>query len=309
MSKYSEKMPPDLKTAIGWMYDYIQPGKTFLDFGCSTGYFGNLIKVGKQCKVYGVEISSDAKEARKVLDGVYSFDLDGEWPGEVFERKYDYLFFGDVLEHLKHPDQVLVKAKRLLKPKTGKVFVSTPNIAHMSIRLELLGGNFEYEPTGILDNTHLQYFTLDSFSRLASESGYAVEAVDYTLDDYPTKLITQMLKKYGLTPTADFWKEADTIEARSSQYKFILAPVQKVAQKSAPAKPIPPKPNIVRDHYVDDLRRQKEALHEHANKQAEIIEHYVNLSKLLEAENKHLKARLLSRISAMLKNRAARKKS
>lgn len=282
MSKYSDNMPPDLKTAIGWMYDFIKPGSDFLDFGCSTGYFGSLIKAGLDCKVYGVEISDDVKEARKVLDGVYSFDLDGTWPAKVFERKYDYVFFGDVLEHLKQPGVALEKCKKLLK-KGGKIFVSVPNIAHMSIRLELIQGNFEYESMGILDSTHLQYFTLDSFARMANGAGYKVERVDYSFDDFPTEITTKILEKVGLKPTKAFWKEADTVEARAHQYKFILAPSTKpVKQKDLPVRPLPTKPEQERDAYVKDLQRQAKAFHEHANEQAKIIDHYVNRSKELE---------------------------
>ncbi len=299
MSKYSENMPPDLKTAIGWMYDFIEPNKTFLDFGCATGYFGKLVKKGKNCKVYGVEISAvDVKEARKVLDGVYSFDLDGaEWPKEVYERQYDYLFYGDVLEHLKQPDEALKKSRALLKPG-GKIFVSIPNIAHVSTRLELLQGNFEYESMGILDNTHLKYFTLEAFSRLANEAGYNIEAVDYTINDFPTAVIKKILKKVGLKPDETFWGLMETVEARASQLKFVLAPTdKKTIQNVLPIKPLPTKPEQQRDSYVDDLRRQKEALHEHANKQAELIEFHVNRAKQLEEENAQLKQRFTHKIS------------
>lgn len=275
MSKYSENLPPSLKNAIGWMVDYIQPGATFLDFGCSTGYFGNLIKQAKKAKVYGVEISEDVAEARKVLDGVYSFDLDGDWPTDIFKRQYDYAFFGDVLEHLKHPDRALKNTMRLLKPD-GKLFVSIPNIAHMSARLELLGGNFEYESMGIFDSTHLKYFTLKSFTDLAKRSGYKVEAVDYSLNDYPKEVISKTLKKLGLSPSPEFWKIADSTEARVFQYKFVLSPAG--SSKTKPARALPKKPEQERQAFTDDLHQQIKNLRAHAEEQAKIIAH-------LEAQN------------------------
>lgn len=265
MSVYSKNIPTNIEGAIDWVLPYLKPGKIFLDVGCSTGYFGKYIKHSSQLKVYGVEISKDVQEAKKVLDGVYSFDLDAPWPPKIYEREYDYIFFGDVLEHLKTPESALEQAKRLLKPN-GKVFVSIPNIAHMSVRLELVQGNFMYEPMGILDNTHLKYFTLDSFKKLANDAGYKVEAIDYSLDEYPDKVIADILAKAGLKPNNTFWKQANQTTARAFQYKFVLAP-----GKPPKTTPEPPKPVQARNHYNDDLLSKVEALDAHTKKQAEII--------------------------------------
>lgn len=289
MSKYSENMPPDLKSAIGWMFDDIKPGSTFLDFGCSTGYFGSLIKKAKDAQVYGVEISEDVVEAKKVLDGVYSFDLDGDWPDKVYERKYDYAFFGDVLEHLKYPEAALKKTAKLLKPG-GKVFVSIPNIAHMSVRLELLAGNFEYELTRLMDNTHLKYFTLNSFTSLARQAGYKVTLVNYSLVDYPKTVIENWLKRVGLISSPKFWNLADKIEARAFQYKFILEPTEDDAAKKPITKP--QKPEQTREAYTDDLKDQVRNLRDHALKQAEIIEYYVREKKSLEEKSINLQRRI-----------------
>jgi 2-polyprenyl-3-methyl-5-hydroxy-6-metoxy-1,4-benzoquinol methylase len=298
MSKYSQNMPHDLKAAIGWMYDYIEPGTDFLDFGCATGYFGSLIKKSKNCNVYGVEISDDVKQAKKVLDGVYSFDLDGEWPKEVYERSYDYLFYGDVIEHLKDPEVVLKKSLGLLKPG-GKVLISTPNIAHISTRLELLQGNFEYESMGILDNTHLKYFTLHSLTEIAWNAGYTVEKVDSSVNDYPKEVVEKILAKTGLLPTKKFWDMLETLEARAYQYKLILAPASadaKSSNKPLPVATLPDKPEKFRDAYIEDLHKQVRVLHEHSNKQAEIIRHFEALNKQLTAENKVLQMNPLNKL-------------
>ncbi len=288
MSKYSKNMPPDLKAAIGWFYDTIKPQTKFLDFGCSTGYFGSIIKNNKNCVVDGVEISEDIKQARKVLDKVYSFDLDGDWPKAIFEKQYDYLFFGDVLEHLKDPGVVLQKAAKLLRPN-GKVFVSVPNIAHISIRLELMGGNFEKEPMGILDSTHLKYFTLRSFSELAQDAGYEVASVDYTVNDYPDEVLRKALEKLDLKPDKKFWKMVESKEARAFQYKFVLKPglkSKKLVTSLLPTKPLPEKLEQFRDSYLDDLRNQAQNLRAHAEEQAKII-------KELDLQNKLLKKRIV----------------
>lgn len=293
MSKYSNNMPSDLKRAIGWLYDYIEADKDFLDFGCSTGYFGALVKTSKNCRVYGVEVSDDVQEARKVLDGVYSFDLDGIWPDEVYERKYDYLFFGDVLEHLKDPGEVLRKAKKLTSSSRSRVFVSIPNIAHISTRLELMQGGFEYEPMGILDNTHLKYFTLDSFSRLANEAGYKILSVDYSVNDYPHEVVNNILEKVGLKPNKDFWKTMDSIEARAYQYKFILSPAgSAIRQQKLPTRPLPDKPEHQRDEFIADLRHQVEVLKNHSDDQGKIMSHLSDLNNQLIREKDALEEQL-----------------
>jgi 2-polyprenyl-3-methyl-5-hydroxy-6-metoxy-1,4-benzoquinol methylase len=286
MSKYSENMPPKIEDAIGWMYGDISDGSTLLDFGCSTGYFGSYIKKNKNASVYGVEISDDRFEASKQLDGVYSFDIDSKWPEEVFERNYDYLFFGDVIEHLKDPVKALSQAKKLLK-SDGKIFISTPNIAHISTRLELLQGNFEYESMGILDNTHLKYFTLSTLEKIAQESGFNIERVDCSTNDYPKEIVKKVLKKVGLTPEEKFWKLVDSREARTFQYKLVLSP--KLNDKSEKSKfvAIPQKPQEFRDGVLAEYRKKEDILRKHAEEQAAIIAHYVE-------ENNNLRKQLAS---------------
>lgn len=300
MSKYSKNMPPSIKDAIGWMYDYIKPNTTLLDVGCATGYFGKYIKDTKNVSVYGVEISDDRLEAAKVLDGVYAFDLDlPVWPKKIYERTYDYIFFGDILEHVKDPSDVLKKSQKLLK-KNGKIFISTPNIAHVSMRLELINGNFEYESMGILDNTHLKYFTLPYLKRIVSEAGYDLEAVDYSTNDYPKEVQRRLLKKAGLVPTDKYWKMVDKKEARAYQYKLILTrAVNSLRAKKAQTRyeKLPEKPEQFRDSILSERKKQFDNLKNHADEQAKIIEHYVK-------ENNDLKRQLAESRSILLSLRS-----
>lgn len=291
MSKYSNNTPPDINGAIKWVYDRVEDGKILLDFGCSTGYFGAAIKQ-KGLRVYGAEISNDRFEAEKVLDGVYSFDLDQTWPDNVYERKYDYVLFGDVLEHTKDPTQVLKKTLKLLK-KDGKIFVSIPNIAHMSVRLELLEGKFIYEPMGILDNTHLQYFTLETFKEVARNAGLEAELVDYTENDIPRDIYKKILDRVGVNASPRFWKAQFGLEARAYQYKFVLT---RLGLKKVISKDII-KPLQYRDNIISDYQNQLDSLHNHSNEQAKIIDHYVRTCEKLTHNN-----RILERKLAFVKN-------
>ena len=149
-------------------------GKTVLDVGCATGYTASVLRA-RGCRVDGIEYdTSVAEEAAKHVDrlevgDVQSMDLVGLFGAS----SYDAIVFGDVLEHLTQPDAVLKACLPLLKPG-GAVVASIPNIAHGAVRLALLQGRFAYTRTGLLDETHVRFFTRDSVLGLFADAGYAV---------------------------------------------------------------------------------------------------------------------------------------
>lgn len=225
MSKYSDfrdESGATLKTSLGEIYGLIKDRSKVLDVGCSTGYFGGLLIEDKKAKVDGIELNlQDAKIAKKILGKVYSFDLESDkWPEGLVNSKYDVIFFGDVLEHLKDPGKVLIKMKRLLK-HDGSIVISIPNIAHASIRMELLAGNFEYEKLGILDETHLKYFTFNSLIAMLDGAGYKIEAIDQSTISLPRKTLAKLLKDVGLKPTEKFYKFMSRPDATAFQYKVL----------------------------------------------------------------------------------------
>jgi SAM-dependent methyltransferase len=95
----------------------------------------------------------------------------------VFAReRFDVVLLGDVLEHLRAPDRLLRKLPQVLRP-FGCLVVSLPNVAHASVRLALLSGDFTYSDEGLLDRTHLRFFTLRSIVALFREAGYEIRAM------------------------------------------------------------------------------------------------------------------------------------
>jgi 2-polyprenyl-3-methyl-5-hydroxy-6-metoxy-1,4-benzoquinol methylase len=91
-----------------------------------------------------------------------------------YEDKYfDYIIFGDVLEHLYDPQKLLIRIKKYLAD-SGKILCSIPNIMHASVLLPLLKGEFRYQDSGILDRTHIRFFTLYSAIDLLKGAGYKV---------------------------------------------------------------------------------------------------------------------------------------
>jgi 2-polyprenyl-3-methyl-5-hydroxy-6-metoxy-1,4-benzoquinol methylase len=149
--------------------------QSVLDIGCGSGALGAWIKrENAHALVHGIDISPEAgKTASKRLDGFWCVDLD-LLPLPDTGLKYDLIIMGDLLEHLKRPDLFLAQISEHLAPG-GRVIVSVPNIANYSIRLRLLCGEFRYTDTGIMDRTHLRFFTWHSFTELLSQCGFSIE--------------------------------------------------------------------------------------------------------------------------------------
>ena len=166
--------------SLGKMLSFIGTNKLVIDFGCASGYLAQLL-TKKGCIVTGIEINPEAaKLAEQYCQQVIVADLDFVSLQEILPNQhFDVAIFGDVLEHLRNPWQVLKEAKTILNPD-GYVVASIPNIAHGSIRLALLLGKFEYSELGILDNTHLRFFTRKTVNDLFDKSGYLIELTDRT---------------------------------------------------------------------------------------------------------------------------------
>ena len=171
------------ETSHALMLDMIGVGKRVLELGCSNGFMSRLLKQ-RNCQVTGVEVDPlAANEARAFCDEIIVADLDTRplvdlLPGTPF----DVAVFGDVLEHLRDPWRVLDEARAFLAPGSFAV-LSIPNIAHGSVRLALLRGSFDYQPQGLLDSTHLRFFTLRSVHELCMRSGYRIEEIRRTKAD------------------------------------------------------------------------------------------------------------------------------
>lgn len=147
-----------------------------LDLGCASGRLGEALKArGHASLVDGIELSEPAAvEARRRLDHVWVADLSNlDWTHT--RSDYDVIIAADVLEHLTDPWETLRALRQLLAPK-GKIIASVPNVRYWKLIWDLLfRGEFRYVDAGILDRTHLRFFTRSSLGRLFTDSGYLVE--------------------------------------------------------------------------------------------------------------------------------------
>ena len=182
--KYEGKIDLSIKNNSHTIaYDFIEidslgAGCKILEVGCSTGYFGQALK-NTGHTVWGIEMTPDAAElAKKVLDFVYVGTIEAFLTSEfAHQNKFDYIVFGDVLEHLPYPSEILKQCKSLLTPNGG-IIASIPNVAHLAVRVMLLEGRWEYSELGIMDNTHLRFFDKKSIIKLFNESDYSVQSLD-----------------------------------------------------------------------------------------------------------------------------------
>ncbi len=153
-----------------------------LDIGCGQGNLGAFLKQTFGCHVTGLDIiDENVQIARKVLDIVIMGDIETMDLNEVL-GPYDYIIFSDCLEHLLDPEKVLFRILRLLNSKDGELLISIPNVRNFKVTLPLLlKDEWQYTDEGLLDKTHLRFFTLKSIKRLLSHTGYQVNQVKFNL--------------------------------------------------------------------------------------------------------------------------------
>lgn len=185
----------------------VKNGDICLDIGCGAGYIGEILKENRKCIIYGIDIDKDAIKValnKKIYTEIYNFSI-MDYSNKKFQNflkktpGFDYIFLADVLEHVINPGEVLFNFSQKLN-KNGKFLVSVPNIAHFDIIKGLINKTFNYNKIGILDNTHLRFFTKQSFidmidginevygtSFSAKLIGKTISEPDY-LNKYPTLL-------------------------------------------------------------------------------------------------------------------------
>ncbi len=155
-----------------------------LEIGCGMGRLGQAFKARvPDSAFFGVELMHDAaQEARSRLDGVLCANIEHDVSRvrELAER-FDALVLGDVLEHFQDPWRVLTELRSFMTTD-GMCVACIPNVGHWSMVAELLQGKWRYADQGLLDKTHLRFFTLDTAVELFEKAGWTV------LDALPRKL-------------------------------------------------------------------------------------------------------------------------
>lgn len=148
--------------------------RRLLDIGCGAGTLGRALKARQPCNVIGIEIvAAVAKLASEHLDAVLVGDAMARLP-ELPDAAFDTIVMADIVEHVADTDALLALALRKLAGN-GHLVVSVPNVRHWSLLRELLAGDWQYRDWGILDRTHLRFFTRTSMTRHLHAAGLVVE--------------------------------------------------------------------------------------------------------------------------------------
>jgi len=238
--------------------------KSLLDLGCGAGNLGKALKLKQSCLVHGIELSRDAvKIAEKNLDRVWCDNLNRFDP-LFLKQKYDTLIFADILEHLINPWDVLKKFCRVLADN-GSVIVSLPNVAHPWIIKNLQKDLFRYEPAGILDITHLRFFTQTSIFQMFYSAGLKIT----NFRPYPSK---ENPIQYHITATRAISKHKDPqttiLILTHNGWEYTNQCLESIKKNTSSSHKILVVDNGSTDGTIEHLRKDKTLYH---------IENYHNL--------------------------------
>lgn len=190
-SSYSTGIRFDLIDFVEKNYD---KKLNILEIGCACG--GTLLKlksIYKNANLYGIEIDADSSKIASLIADVVNRSIEDEDLEYQYEM-FDYIIIGDVLEHLNDPWKVLKNIKRYLK-KDGSIITCIPNVMFYGVIRDLLNGNWTYQDSGILDRTHLRFFTLNELKKMFYDAGFTniecykkVGYISNETDDFIKKL-------------------------------------------------------------------------------------------------------------------------
>jgi len=196
----------------------MSPPRLVLDVGCFCGAVGEWLKARYPgVRVVGVEPSEQAADqARQVLDHVFAGKLEDVCLAEagVVEQSADVIVLADVLEHMYDPWRALQQLRNLLRPG-GIVLASIPNIRNWAVIEDLIQGDFEYAASGILDITHMRFFTLSSIRRLFEETGYRIDHVLHNFDPRCEKLLA------GLQQQTPIQIDSDILQVKGQTHESL----------------------------------------------------------------------------------------
>lgn len=164
------------------------PAARILEIGCGTGGTGEVaLATGRAGFYRGVEFDpASAERAKSVLTDVVCANVETVDPALIADS-YDVLILSEVLEHLIDPWGVMKALAPFLKPG-GRIYASSPNISHHKVIRSLLAGRFEYEQEGVMDRTHVRWFTPVSYRRMFEDAGFRTVSVG-PLGPYPRKAL------------------------------------------------------------------------------------------------------------------------
>lgn len=236
-------------------------GVDVLDVGCADGAVARALRE-RGCRVSGVDIDeAEAASARDVLDELVIMDLNQSKLSDHFKSEsFDVVVFADVLEHVLDPEAVLRDSLSLLR-EGGRVVVSIPNVAHGAVRLALLQGRWTYTPTGLLDATHIKFFTQETLVELFERAGMVVDVLRSTVAD-PLSVEVKVDDSLVLPTVIDWVRH----QPNALDYQFVASARVATAEDEIGRHPylepaVPYESVRVEDVYTQQMRDEQEMRH------------------------------------------------
>lgn len=147
---------------------------TILDVGCGAGDNARILASAGHT-VDGITLSPDeARQAKQFCRNVFIHNLENGFPEEVLSHKYDFVICSHVLEHICFPEKLLGDVHRCLD-SAGLLIVALPNIMFIKNRWNLLRGRFDYQESGLMDNTHFRWYTYHSAPLMLKQNRFSVQ--------------------------------------------------------------------------------------------------------------------------------------
>lgn len=174
--------PANRNSSYFWQLQFLKPAHSVLEIGCASGYFSQYL-TDSGVEVTGTEVNPIAAEqARTICKRVITGDIESSEVQYQVSEQFDAVLLGDVLEHLRFPEKMLVQIRsHWLKPG-GWVVISVPNSGHWLFRREVLFGRFPYRQVGLFDKTHLHFYTYASLYALVESCGYQVTLAAHSVN-------------------------------------------------------------------------------------------------------------------------------
>lgn len=215
-----DKILQDPAHPLGQIVKILPNAATVLDIGAGNGMLGRVLKhAGKQVAIDAIEPS---EFAARLAEPFYRTVYQGyaqDHAQVMHATKYDYIVLADVIEHIPDPAAFLSGILQNL-PDTTKLIVSMPNVAFGGVRLALLNGTFEYVDSGLLERTHLRFFTLATAQQLFAELQiYPERILSLERSFYRMEFSRKSLSAMPFT-IINLARKSD---ARAYQYLFVLA--------------------------------------------------------------------------------------
>ena len=190
-----------------------------LEIGCYTG--ATLLELHKRYPnsyITGLDINRNAIDSVKHLFDAFVIDIENCEILPYSEGFFDYIIFGDVLEHLYGPLNVLKFVKKYLK-QNGKILISIPNIMNILVIKDLLSGLFTYTDEGLLDKTHIHFFTYYEISNMIKSAGYKIVYENMVIFPEILKASSKLIDELMKISSNDVYR----FMYEAYQYQFVIS--------------------------------------------------------------------------------------